>query len=133
MIDAANIGRVLVVDDSAFARRVVTVCFKSAGLSAADFVEAGDGEEALGILRKSPFDLVITDFYMPKMNGDRLIVRMRANPRLFDTPVIVVSSAASGEMAERLEKVGADFVLQKPINGEKAQQAVLTAMQRKIA
>jgi len=82
--------RFLVVDDSPTMRRIVINALKTFGYS--DFVEAGDGQEALGKLAAEPIDFVITDWNMPVMNGLDLTKTIRSTPNLSHLPILMVTT-----------------------------------------
>lgn len=76
---------------------------------------ARDGAEALARLGRSPLpSLVLTDLYMPVMDGFSLVERIRADPRLVALPVVALS-AGGGEARARAVELGADAYLQKPV------------------
>ena len=86
---------VLVVDDSAVNRAVLTAFLKKAGI--ARIGHACDGEEALAELDSEqktdhPFDFVFSDFWMPNMNGLELIEKLRADPRFAGLPVFALTA-----------------------------------------
>ena len=86
---------VLVVDDSAVNRAVLSAFLRKAGVSSID--EACDGVEALERLDSAakagaPHDLVFSDFWMPNMNGLELIERLRADDRFRRLPVFAVTA-----------------------------------------
>jgi two-component system chemotaxis response regulator CheY len=102
---------VLVVDDSATLRKIAIKAVKDAGF-AVEFVEAGDGHEALEELEKHEFALVLSDLNMPRMDGVELVQRVRAG----GSRVPIVILAAEGGLA-RLEAAlaaGADDCLRNP-------------------
>ena len=76
--------RILVVDDHAPVRYLFRRSLESAGYLAS---EAGDGQEALEALEKERYDLVITDWDMPRMNGEQLLAELHESQ-----PVLIVSS-----------------------------------------
>ena len=103
--------RVLVVDDSAFVRKVVTEM-----LNRSDAVEvvgfARDGEEALELVERLQPDVITLDLVMPRMNG---VEFLRAQNRRRRIPVVVCSIAhQSGEMALEAFEAGAFEFVQKP-------------------
>lgn len=103
--------RVLVVDDSAFVRKVVTEMLKrGSGLEVVGF--ARDGEEALELAERLQPDVITLDLVMPRLNG---VEFLRAQNRRRRIPVVICSIAhESGELAlEALEEGAVDFV-QKP-------------------
>jgi CheY-like chemotaxis protein len=80
-------ARILIVDDDPDARELFVQC-----LGSFEVEEAEDGNVGLAKLRERAFDLVITDFHMPVMNGLELIRALRADPALERIPVIVQTS-----------------------------------------
>jgi CheY-like chemotaxis protein/tRNA A-37 threonylcarbamoyl transferase component Bud32 len=84
--------RVLIVDDSAAARMHVRNVLKGLGLS--QFVEAPDGARAVTAVAKEPFDLIVTDYNMPFMDGRGLIAYLKENPATASIPIIMVTTEA---------------------------------------
>ena len=86
---------VLVVDDSSVNRKVLTAFLKKAGVASID--QAGDGREAFAKLDSAaksdaPFDFVLSDLWMPNMNGLELIKKLRADCRFIRLPVFAVTA-----------------------------------------
>ena len=106
--------KVLIVDDSSSARMFIRRCVEIAGLRSAEFAEAGNGQEALDILRSSGADLVLTDLTMPTMDGETLLKRMKASPALNEIPIVVISSASNPSKEKALLAHGAAAVAKKP-------------------
>lgn len=103
-------GRVLVVEDSLVAGELEKGILLAAGYDA-DVVH--DGVEALEALRREDWDLVISDVDMPRMDGFELTARLRADERLRDIPVIIVTSRDSVDSRRRGVDVGADAYVAK--------------------
>jgi len=82
--------RFLVVDDSPTMRRIVINALKTFGYS--EFVEAGEGQEALTKLASDPVDFVITDWNMPVMNGLDLTKAIRSTPNYSHLPILMVTT-----------------------------------------
>jgi serine/threonine protein kinase len=82
--------RVLVVDDSSVARNHIRAVL--AGLGFRNITEAADGAEAVGLLEQGRFDLVITDYNMPRLNGRGLIDFIRHRSTNRSVPIIVVTT-----------------------------------------
>ncbi|MBZ0305309.1 MAG: response regulator, partial [Anaerolineae bacterium] len=74
---------------------------------------ANDGVEALAMLETEPFDLVVTDIEMPRINGFELVEWIRQSQVYGQIPVILVTSLESKEHRERGLKVGADAYIVK--------------------
>lgn len=102
--------RVLVTDDSLTTRFAMKSLLEIAGYPV---VTASDGEEAWEVLERTPCQLVVSDWQMPRLDGVGLTRRIRASPTLNRMPVILVTSLDSPEeRAEGLE-AGADGYLVK--------------------
>jgi two-component system chemotaxis sensor kinase CheA len=74
---------------------------------------AVDGLDALAALRTGEFDLIVSDVEMPRLHGLDLTARIRADPRLKDKPVVLVTALESREDRERGIEVGANAYLVK--------------------
>jgi len=109
--------KVLVVDDSRFAQRMLTVALQNTCAADWVFEYAATGLEAIKVLNhyEPGFDLVVTDVNMPELSGVGLLRYIRKDPRLNALPVIVVSSVGSGMALPDLARKGASVVLAKPI------------------
>ncbi len=109
---------VLIVDDSplmrSFIRRILTV----SGVRTKDVLEAGDGQDALDLMDKSPVDLVLSDINMPRMNGSEMLKRMSATPSMRTIPVIVVSTDATRQRMDTMQQMGAQGYIRKPFQPE---------------
>ncbi len=110
------IEKVLVVDDSAIARSIIRRSLEICGLQDVEFREAGNGHKALDLLKEEKVDLVFTDLNMPQMSGEELLKRIKSSPKLFDIPVIVISSLGNPAKERRLIQEYAAAVFQKPIS-----------------
>ena len=109
-------GRVLVVDDTAFNRRLLVRLLVSIGHEA---VEAGDGREALARLRDrsaDPVDVVLLDIVMPEMDGYETLAALKADEQLRDLPVIVISGVDELESVVRCIRMGAADYLPKTVD-----------------
>ena len=102
--------RVLVVDDSITVREVERQLLRNHGY---DVTVAVDGQEGWNTMRSEPFDLVISDVDMPRMNGLELVRAMRADQTLKHLPVIIVSYKEREEDRLRGLEVGANSYLTK--------------------
>lgn len=107
---------ILVVDDSASLRNMVTFTLKQAGF---DIVEAGNGQEALTKARGGKFDLILSDVNMPVMDGITFCTEVRKLPAFKFTPVLMLTTESSDEMKQKGKTAGATGWLVKPFNPEK--------------
>jgi len=101
---------VLVVEDSITSRMLLKTILESEGYAVTVAVDGQDGYTAL---KSNPVDCVITDIEMPRMNGFELTAKIRADKKLGDLPVILVTSLESREDKERGVEVGANAYIQK--------------------
>ncbi|MFO0692300.1 MAG: response regulator [Polyangiales bacterium] len=116
--------RVLVVDDSSAMRAFVRAALEDDGID--DVSEATSGFEALRILPRETFDLVIVDVNMPDINGLELVSFMRRSAPHKSTPVIIISTEASAKEQERGIALGANAFLSKPFAASALQALVRT-------
>jgi DNA-binding response OmpR family regulator len=105
---------VLVVDDSRTMRLSLVQALNELGFD--NIKEAKNGRQALELVLKEPFDLMLLDMEMPEMNGMEVLLAMRNNPQLSGLPVIVISGADQIENAVRCIEAGAEDYLPKPFN-----------------
>jgi CheY-like chemotaxis protein len=104
--------RVLVVDDSLSARKSLAKTLHQHGFTT---VEAGDGLEALEMLRHEDFDLVFTDLDMPRLGGLELLCDLQSG-HYRSIPVVVVSSRNEEEFRWRATDAGAVGYMTKPVS-----------------
>ena len=87
--------KILVVDDMMTMRHVITHMLRDLGYTSID--EACDGMQALQMINKKVYDLVITDFYMPNLDGQQLLKKIRSQKETQDLPVLMVSCVDNKE------------------------------------
>src|SRR5580658_1840367 len=83
---------VLIVDDSAAIRKILQRVLRQTDLLLGDIAEAGDGAEAVEILQKRSFGLILSDINMPQMDGLQLLARIKEMAHLKDVPVIMITT-----------------------------------------
>jgi signal transduction histidine kinase/ActR/RegA family two-component response regulator len=102
---------ILFVEDNPLIAKLSLVQLKNAG---AKVIHAENGQVALQQIENNLFDLILTDLFMPEMNGDELTRHIRILK--FDGPIIGITAASVGDEIDVLKQAGADFVLLKPLN-----------------
>ncbi len=107
--------KILLVDD---VKLLLELQKKFLASSCLQILTAGDGVEALEIVRRERPDLIIMDKYMPKMDGTACCAAIKADPLLQHIPVIMVSNAARPEDVEEYTSIGCNDYLAKPIDGK---------------
>lgn len=109
---------VLIVDDSPAMRRFVRRVLTLSGFEVSDYLEAGNGEEALAKLSGHAVDVILTDINMPGMNGEELLRKLCENGVLKITPAVVISTDATNDRIIRMIKLGAQGYMSKPFTPE---------------
>lgn len=120
--------RILVVDDSATIRKVVCAILGRHGYDAR---AAGDGQTALSALSEGdPFDLVLLDFVMPKMNGFQFCRALRAKDEIKLMPVVLMSAKSDKIREQFVQQTGAVDAITKPFDAQALVAAVENALRR---
>ena len=83
---------VLVVDDSAAIRKILTRVLRQTGMAIQTIHEAGDGQDALALMAQHRIDLVLSDINMPKMDGLQLLGALKASPQWRNIPVVMITT-----------------------------------------
>ncbi len=109
---------ILVVDDSLPMRKVIRKTIMASGFAMADYDEAADGAEALGILREKWIDIVLTDYNMPGMNGLELVNQMKGDELLRSIPVVVITTEGSKVRIDEFREKGVAGYIKKPFTPE---------------
>jgi serine/threonine protein kinase/CheY-like chemotaxis protein len=112
--------RVLIVDDSATARMRVRAVLS--GLGFAQFVEAADGAQAVAALVGNTFDLIVTDYNMPHMDGRGLVGYLKQNPSTAAVPIIMVTTETDPAKLEAVRRLGVAAVCDKHFDPEAIRQ-----------
>lgn len=106
--------RILLVDDSALARRLITRTLNNMGLER--ITEAEDGRAALPLIQQQDFDLVITDYNMPRMDGQELLWFIRHKSRQPKVPVMMVTTEGDENKLAAVQSEGVAAILDKPFD-----------------
>ena len=113
---------VLIVDDSAAIRKILQRVLRQTDLNLGDIAEAGDGAEAVEILQKRSFGLILSDINMPQMDGLQLLARIKEMPHLKDVPVIMITTeGGQGKVMEAVQ-LGATGYVRKPFTAEQIKE-----------
>jgi two-component system chemotaxis response regulator CheY len=116
--------RILVVEDSFSTRAFVRSALEASdfGDAVIEVVEATSGFDALRLLPRATYDLVITDINMPDINGLELVQFIRKSEKHKDVPVLLISTQSSERDRERGLSLGANGYLIKPFSPEALQE-----------
>ena len=110
-IDPENL-EVLVVDDSFTARKHIKRVLGSMGIQ--KLSEAENGLEAVDIIKSKSFDLIVTDYNMPEMDGKQLVEHIRNNSDHKTIPVLMVSRESDDNRLAAVQQAGVSAICDKP-------------------
>ena len=108
--------KIVVVDDSKTMRMIVKRTLRQAGYGDHEVLEAGNGLEALDIIKASTPNLILCDWNMPEMNGLELLQAL--NSAGIKTNFGFVTSEGTPEMRQVAEENGAMFLISKPFSAD---------------
>jgi len=108
--------KILIVDDFSTMRRIIKNLLRDLGYN--NTSEADDGLTALPMLQTGNFDLLITDWNMPGMQGIDLLRTVRADPRLATLPVMMVTAEQKREQIIEAAKAGVNGYIVKPFTAQ---------------
>lgn len=122
-------GNLLVVDDNEDNRDVLARYLQRLGHVV---VRAENGLRALETLRQEPCDLILLDIMMPEMNGYQMLEHLKADSRLRDIPVIMISALDEMDNVVRCIEMGAEDYLTKPFNATLLRARVQSCLDKKL-
>ena len=112
---------ILIVDDSASLRQVVSIALKGAGY---DVIEACDGKDALSKLNGQKIHLIISDVNMPNMDGISFVKAAKQQPAYKFTPVIMLTTESGESKKQEGQAAGAKAWVVKPFQPAQMLNAV---------
>jgi serine/threonine protein kinase len=114
--------RVLIVDDSAPARLHVRQVLE--GLCPAQFTEAADGAQAVAAVARESFDVIVTDYNMPYMDGGDLVAYLKQNLATATVPIIMVTTEKDPVKLEAVRRLGVTAVCNKSFRPEEVRRII---------
>lgn len=115
----------LIVDDSAVMRKIVERSLRQSGLESLIVREAGNGHEAIEILKTVSVDLILSDINMPSMDGLEFVRQIAAQKLAPGVPVVMITTESSEEHVKEAISAGARGYIRKPFTAEQVKQRVL--------
>ena len=112
---------ILIVDDSASLRQVVSIALKGAGY---EVIEAGDGKEALTKLNGAKIHLIISDVNMPNMDGITMVKEIKKMANYKFTPIIMLTTESQDGKKKEGQAAGAKAWIVKPFQPQQMLVAV---------
>ena len=113
-LDGTYTPAILIVDDNEDNRYTLQLLLESDGHSR--LATASGGQEALALLAREKFSLVLLDMMMPDLNGDEVLKIIKSNPDMRDVSVVMLSADTDTERVAKCIEIGADDYLPKPFN-----------------
>jgi len=116
---------VLVVDDSAAIRKILQRVLHQTGMGIHSIFEAGNGQEALDIMKRQKIGLVLTDINMPTMDGIQLLAALKASPEWRDIPVVMVTTEGGESKVGEAVRLGARGYVRKPFTADQIKEKLV--------
>lgn len=116
---------VLIVDDSAAIRKILQRVLRQTDLPLGEIQEAGDGTEAVEILKGRSFGLILSDINMPQMDGLQLLARVKQMDHMKNVPVLMITTeGGQGKVTEAVQ-LGATGYVRKPFTAEQIKEKLV--------
>ncbi len=113
---------VLVVDDSAAIRKILQRVLRQTGMAINTIHEAGNGEEALAVLKEHKVHLILTDINMPKMDGLQLLASLKASGDWAQVPVVMITTEGGETKVAEAVRLGAAGYVRKPFTADQIKE-----------
>jgi len=123
-----NSIRALIIDDSSVMRKIVERSLRQAGIELTQVFEAGNGAEALGVLKENQVDLILCDINMPVMDGLELIKQLPAVANAKGVPVVMITTEGSESHVVQALSCGARGYIRKPFTPEQVREQVMPVL-----
>ncbi|NOU50707.1 response regulator [Pseudoalteromonas sp. JBTF-M23] len=120
--------RVLVVDDSRLARKHIRRVLTNLGVHR--FSEAEDGAQAIEILQNDMFDLIVTDYNMPQVNGQELTETVRNSDEHAHIPILMVTSEANDTHLSNIMQSGVNALCDKPFEPDTVKKLIYQLLEQ---
>jgi two-component system, chemotaxis family, chemotaxis protein CheY len=114
--------KILIVDDFSTMRRIIKNLLRDLGFN--NTSEADDGSTALPMLQNGSFDFLITDWNMPNMPGIDLLKAVRADEKLKNMPVLLVTAEAKRDQIVEAAQAGVNGYIIKPFTAETLREKI---------
>jgi adenylate cyclase len=125
---ATDLPGILIVDDNEDNRYTLQLMLESDGHER--MTCAAGGNEAIALIKKEKFSLVLLDLMMPDLNGDEVLKAIKSDPDQRDIPVVMISADMNADKVSQCIELGADDYLPKPFNPTILRARIGAAMRR---
>ena len=119
--------RILLVDDSRMARKHIIRVLENMGFE--NITEVENGLEGVEMLREHEFDLIVTDYNMPEMDGKEFIQYVREESAQSGIPIMMVTSVSDESRLAGVQQVGVSAICDKPFDPKNIRNAISSLMQ----
>jgi|SRR5579871_2515337 len=116
---------ILVVDDSAAIRKILQRVLRQTGMAINTIHEAGDGEDALKLMKLQRVDLVLTDINMPHMDGLQLLAALRNSTEWGNVPVVMITTEGGEAKVAEAVRLGASGYVRKPFTADQIKEKLV--------
>jgi len=116
---------VLIVDDSAAIRKILQRVLRQTEVPLGEILEAGDGVEALDLMKTQKVGLVLTDVNMPNMDGLQLLAEIKGREELKSVPVVMITTEGSQNKVLEALNLGASGYVRKPFTAEQIKEKLV--------
>src|SRR5690348_2792984 len=116
---------VLIVDDSAAIRKILQRVLRQTDASFGEIWEAGDGLEALDVMKSQNVGLVLSDVNMPNMDGLRLLAEIKGHDHLKSVPVVMITTEGSQNKVMEALNLGASGYVRKPFTADQIKEKLV--------
>ena len=110
----SDLPAILIVDDNEDNRYTLQMLLEADGHER--IASASGGNDAMSLIEKQKFSLVLLDMMMPDLNGDEVLRMIKSNPDTRDIPVVMISADTDTDKISKCIELGADDYLPKPFN-----------------
>jgi CheY-like chemotaxis protein len=122
--DDFKVKKVLLADDSSTARQIIKRELIQMGFDDQNIRDAADGEQALKFLAKTGFDMIISDWHMPNMDGLELLKAVKGDNRFKKIPFLMLTTEAEKNKISQAFESSADQYIGKPFTSEPFRQTI---------
>lgn len=121
-------SNVLIVDDSAAIRKILARVLQQTEVVSGSIFEAGDGLQALEVLRQNAIALVLSDINMPNMDGIEFLKEMRSNTSWKSVPVVMITTEGSHAKVLEAVQAGASGYVRKPFTADQIKEKLASLL-----
>ena len=119
---------VLIVDDSAAIRKILQRVLRQTDVPIGEVYEAGDGLEAIELMKSQKVGLILSDINMPNMDGLQLLGELKAHDTWKSVPIVMITTEGSQNKVVEAVNLGAAGYVRKPFTAEQIKEKLATLL-----